>query len=628
MRRRFNATEKFVMHANADGLCQACGIELNPGWHADHVIPHSKSGRTDIANAQALCSRCNLQKGSKIIMTQLRPWQQEALDAYLSAAQRDFLAVACPGAGKTTWALTVSKILLDRGTISRVIVVVPSDALRTQWSDHTGAGIDLRPFVPGDPVDKHGFHGIVTTYQAIATSEITAFAIRNAIGQNDPRRTLVILDEIHHAADGSAFGQRLEYAFEFAARRLSLTGTPWRTDSRERMPFVQFDQDGMLRVDYSYDYGRAVDDGVCRPMHFAFTDGFVSWVGLDGELREEELTVNRGLTGTDRTGAMAALLDATATGHWIEEVILSAHADLMSMRSEIPDAAGLIVAKNRYHAQQIREALRRVTGVDAPVVVSGEDEGGSASAAREAIESFRDSNDPWIIAVKMIAEGVDIPRLLVGVYATNVTTAMFFNQVVGRFVRVRPNESATARMYVAPSVELKAMVEEIEAMLPQRLAEEADRQIQSREGGGNGAGPGVTPLGSESLGLGLVHTRTGDVAGESVTVWSDFFAQNGIPTHYATNAAQSGASVPQVPQAKKTPKHRLERELRDELKILAGRAAHHCLGDHSKVQEVNLLLIKMFNKTRDRLSLHELEAACEFLRECISTGVLEWPKAS
>ena len=45
----------------------------------------------------------------------LRAWQQEALDAYLArdgAEARDFLAVATPGAGKTTFALRVASALL------------------------------------------------------------------------------------------------------------------------------------------------------------------------------------------------------------------------------------------------------------------------------------------------------------------------------------------------------------------------------------------------------------------------------------------------------------------------------------------------------------------------------------
>ena len=38
----------------------------------------------------------------------------------------------------------------------------------------------------------------------------------------------------------------------------------------------------------------------------------------------------------------------------------------------------------------------------------------------------------------MVSEGVDVPRLRVGVYATTARTELFFRQVVGRFVRRTP----------------------------------------------------------------------------------------------------------------------------------------------------------------------------------------------
>ncbi|MEJ2579076.1 MAG: DEAD/DEAH box helicase family protein [Kineosporiaceae bacterium] len=67
--------------------------------------------------------------------SKLRAWQQEALDTYLRSAPRDFLAVATPGAGKTTFALRVATELLERGTVQRVSVVCPTEHLKTQWAE-------------------------------------------------------------------------------------------------------------------------------------------------------------------------------------------------------------------------------------------------------------------------------------------------------------------------------------------------------------------------------------------------------------------------------------------------------------------------------------------------------------
>ena len=57
--------------------------------------------------------------------------------------------------------------------------------------------------------------------------------------------------------------------------------------------------------------------------------------------------------------------------------------------------------------------------------------------ASDRIEEFADGRQRWMVAVRMVSEGVDVPRLAVGVYATSTSTPLFFAQAVGRFVRAR-----------------------------------------------------------------------------------------------------------------------------------------------------------------------------------------------
>lgn len=48
--------------------CVACGVlDGEPGvtLQMDHIVPHSKGGRTTLANLQPLCGPCNLKKGNK-----------------------------------------------------------------------------------------------------------------------------------------------------------------------------------------------------------------------------------------------------------------------------------------------------------------------------------------------------------------------------------------------------------------------------------------------------------------------------------------------------------------------------------------------------------------------------------
>ena len=75
----------------------------------------------------------------------LRAWQADALERYLTERPRDFLAVATPGAGKTTFALRVATELLDRGEVQRICVVAPTEHLKTQWAE---AAARKRPAAP------------------------------------------------------------------------------------------------------------------------------------------------------------------------------------------------------------------------------------------------------------------------------------------------------------------------------------------------------------------------------------------------------------------------------------------------------------------------------------------------
>ena len=64
-KRRFKTTQRVALFIRARGKCEACGVELGPGWHADHELPYSKGGPTDVVNGQALCPGCNRKKGAK-----------------------------------------------------------------------------------------------------------------------------------------------------------------------------------------------------------------------------------------------------------------------------------------------------------------------------------------------------------------------------------------------------------------------------------------------------------------------------------------------------------------------------------------------------------------------------------
>jgi superfamily II DNA or RNA helicase len=371
--------------------------------------------------------------------SKLRAWQQEALQAYLRSTPQDFLAVATPGAGKTTFALRVATELLERGTVQRVTVVCPTEHLKRQWADAAArVGIKLDPtFRNSQGAHAREFDGVAVTYAQVATKP----ALHRA--RTEAARTLVVLDEVHHGGDALSWGDAVREAFEPAARRLALTGTPFRSDTSP-IPYVQYEagKDGVRRsrADHQYGYGEALRDGVVRPVIFLSYSGSMRWRTKAGD--EVAARLGEPLTKDMIGQAWRTALDPR--GEWIPSVLAAADKRLTEVRRGVPDAGGLVIATDQEVARAYAATLRAVSG-EAPVVVLSDDD-----AASDRIEEFAAGRQRWMVAVRMVSEGVDVPRLAVGVYATSTSTPLFFAQAVGRFVRAR-RRGETASIFL-PSV--------------------------------------------------------------------------------------------------------------------------------------------------------------------------------
>lgn len=369
----------------------------------------------------------------------LRAWQAAALEEYARREPRDFLAVATPGAGKTTFALRIATDLLQRGVVRRVTVVAPTEHLKRQWADAAArVGIHLDPTFRNSQ-GRHGAHfdGVALTYAQVAMRP-ALHAARTAAAP-----TLVVLDEIHHAGDALTWGDGVREAFEGATRRLALTGTPFRSDTSP-IPFVTYlpDVDGVRRssADYSYGYGDALKDGVVRPVIFLSYSGQMRWRTRAGD----EVSARLGEDMTKDLTAQAWRTALDPEGEWVPSVLAAADVRLSEVRRTVPDAGGLVIASDQADARAYAAHLRRVTG-EAPTVVLSDDDGAS-----ERIEEYAAGTQRWMVAVRMVSEGVDVPRLAVGVYATSTATPLFFAQAVGRFVRAR-RRGETASVFL-PSV--------------------------------------------------------------------------------------------------------------------------------------------------------------------------------
>ncbi|RSZ61662.1 DEAD/DEAH box helicase [Corynebacterium hylobatis] len=370
---------------------------------------------------------------------QLRAWQRTALTKFLLHKPKDFLAVATPGAGKTTFALRVAMELKATRLVERIIVVVPTEHLKIQWSQAAArVGLALDPYFTNASAVNPAYDGVVVTYAQVSMHPYKHHAVTSA------KRSLVVLDEIHHGGDAKSWGDGIREAYSDAEHRLSLTGTPFRSDDSQ-IPFVRYEEDGeghlVSRADHTYGYSDALADGVVRPVVFLAYSGEARWRTSAGE--EYAARLGEPLNAEQTARAWKTALDPR--GDWIPAVLQAAHTRLQQLRRNMPDAGGLVIATDTKTARAYAKILTEMSSTPVAVILS--DEPGSS----ERIEEFSNSTDEWMVAVRMVSEGVDVPRLAVGVYATSAATPLFFAQAIGRFVRSRmPGETASVFLPSVP----------------------------------------------------------------------------------------------------------------------------------------------------------------------------------
>lgn len=402
----------------------------------------------------------------------LRRWQQEAARAWEDAGcPQDFLAEATPGAGKTTFALHLAQGALAARRVETLAVVCPTTHLRRQWqiAAHR-AGVELCSEIVGPRLDA-AFRGAALTYQQVLAEP------------ERYRRTLgggwVILDECHHAGEGRSWAEAMAHAFGAARHRLSLSGTAFRSDAC-RIPFIRYDADGVSAADYRYGYGEALKDGVVRPVYFVSFGGETTWYKGG---RKRHAGFDHALPREDAAARLRTALDAG--GGWMGHALERAHRRLLDVRLRgHADAGGLVVCMDQAHARKVAERLRHLTGT-MPAVALSDDPDASAVISR-----FAAGRDAWIVAVRQVSEGTDIPRLRVGVWATNASTELFFRQVVGRLVRVvagLPEQDAYLYLPADPGLlrHARALSDDRSHHLPEQSAAGEDEVERTRAAAGD-----------------------------------------------------------------------------------------------------------------------------------------------
>lgn len=400
---------------------------------------------------------------------QLRAWQQAVLDAFIERRSRGFKTFvfeACPGAGKSYMAAELAWHMLNdqQSAIDLVLVVVPWKSIQGDVDsgmikafDSRGLRCRDRLMIRGARIVQqpvpHNLDAIVTTYAEAMTVE---GAETLELWASKGLRIAIVFDEIHHANElNGAWGNNADRANECCRQIIVMSGTYFRTDCKP-IKFVEYDDNGRPKLSCPpYKFAEAVRDRCVRPVSVKYTDVHVRCI--HEKTGVETHSLSSVAPSDSRLGSIQKEV-FNPEGDYVRATILDVHEHITNTRKRFRDAACLFTCRpgisesdtstEDRHVHRIAQKIRQYTGEDVTVVTH------SDRNATGKIDAFRKGTQPYLVAVNMISEGVDIPRLRAVAVMRYIRSEMMFRQIVGRAVRMTRDEDGTAAKIFVPKFQL------------------------------------------------------------------------------------------------------------------------------------------------------------------------------
>ncbi|KIF51477.1 DEAD/DEAH box helicase [Vibrio owensii] len=397
----------------------------------------------------------------------LRAWQRECSERALRKFKdnhRHFFCQATPGAGKTVLAATIASRLLQDDMIDLVLCFSPSlivsNGIKRTFSNTLNCTFN----------GGLGSIGQSLTYQSIQFLHDEFWqTLRN-------RRVFVTFDEIHHCSgsdveNANVWGQQVLTKIQgLATYTLAMSGTPWRSDALPIVLGEYSDPEGQLQVDYQYTLKQAIADKVCRSPKLVLVDN--EHLSVISDEKVESFSSILEMLKQTKTSYQSVIHNQEA----MEYLLGLGCKKLAEIRSQSPDAGGLVVASSVQHAQNIAKILSQKYSQTVSIVTYRHEE------PLVEIERYRQSDAQWIVSVGMISEGTDIPRLQVCCHMSSVKTELYFRQVLGRILRVNRLINQQAWLFTFAEKSLIEFAERIEQDIPEsclftKLAKQAESEF-------------------------------------------------------------------------------------------------------------------------------------------------------
>ncbi len=437
------------------------------GYDFHHIKRHADGGLTTRYQHLVLCKECHkrehtveeqgFESSIGSVWNGLRQWQKDAIkrfDENDDSNEKLFVLEAAPGAGKSMFAACASRVYLDKHVnVNHVICLAPWIPIITSMKKTFGRlELEIRDKFHYDRSRGHlqamPLQDItLDTYQGFC-NHLTAEVLENWCTQKN-FKFMLILDEVHHmnVTKGSwgVFGERIA---ELASKILVMSGTYFRSDSQP-ISFLEYEA-GRPKTHYSISYSECVRNRYVRQVAFRYINPTLEIYSLDKQASKKYQLSNAPMaSGKISRQVFDEVLDPQ--GPHVAHLIEEAWSQLQGMRRKWPDAACLVVCRpgsdgsDQRHVHAIAKRIESLTGQSVETVTSDD------AASRGRIDAFTRGNDPFLCAIRMVSEGVDIPRIRMVLFVSYTDSEMLFRQIAGRALRYIPGkEDDTAALVVMP----------------------------------------------------------------------------------------------------------------------------------------------------------------------------------
>lgn len=468
-----------LLYYSQDGKCAECGCELPEDWHADHIVPWVVTHDTNVHDMQALCPKCNLEKGTKMLRKHQAEMESHTKNLISGLSTKKKILVYCtPGGGKSALPAIMMKYLgemLPDDRNYRICWVVPRDALRKQgeWSF-----IELKPLIGhnceiraagNDFNPARSTMGYIVNYQALAKNpDLHRDNFELARKRGHPY--ILFLDEGHHVPapnedvddpEEKAYYRAVAPLVELCDILVVASGTLERHD-KKKIAFLPYTGSaGGEWVDLKskdwhvirYTRKDALEEGAVVPLHMTYGDGAAVWTSATGE----EISVES-LAEMERRYQSPALRTALETGYAYALMDKLLH-HWNSYKSNVYSKSKLLIIAPSVRFARAYYQYIRASGLQCEIAVS--DDGDDAKIAIDRFKGIARPHCDILVSVAIAYEGLDVKEIThVGLF-TKYRSKPWIEQAISRANRAAEGKTH-GYVYAPDDPSLRSILDEIE----------------------------------------------------------------------------------------------------------------------------------------------------------------------